>query len=292
MDTQNLQTFLLLSKLKNFSLTAEKLFIAQSTVTNRIAELEKETEKKLFIRNKKHIELTPEGIVFKNYAKRILELEKIAIQEMNQSNFYKNELRIGSANTVYECHLYSIIHSFISSNKDISVKVILEHSHDLLQMLEDQLLDVVFSYIYYKKFGYQCIPFALDELLLVTSPKNSFFIDGICKNDLLKIDYLMCDLALKETGQFIRSLFPSYYQFHFEIDNSTKLIQYLLDGIGYSFLPKSIVEPYIRSNSLINIPLIDFDAPQIKSYIIFKTNNDNIKEFLSMCSSKQLLEDF
>lgn len=144
MDTQNLQTFLLLSKLKNFSLTAEKLFVAQSTVTNRIAELEKETGKKLFIRNKKHIELTSEGIVFKNYAKRILELEKIAIQEMNQSNFYKNALRIGSANTIYECHLYSIIHSFIASNKDISVKVILDHSHDLLQMLEDQVLDVVF----------------------------------------------------------------------------------------------------------------------------------------------------
>ncbi|WP_368488836.1 LysR family transcriptional regulator [Clostridium sp. BJN0013] len=134
MNTQNLKTFLILSKLRNFSLTAEKLFVAQSTVTNRIAELEKEIGKKLFIRDKKHIKLTSEGILFKKYAKRILELEKNAIQEMTQADFYKNTLRIGSTNTIYECHLYPIIHSFLLSSRDTSVKVILDHSQDLLQI--------------------------------------------------------------------------------------------------------------------------------------------------------------
>lgn len=282
MDTQTLQTFLLISKLKNFSLTAEKLFVAQSTVTNRIAELEKEIGKKLFIRDKKHIELTGEGILFKSYAKRILELEKNAMQEMNQVNFFKSTLRIGSADTIYECYLYPIISSFLISNHDTSVKVVLDHSQDLLQLLEDQLLDIVFSYLYYKKPGYQCIPFASDELILVTNPKNNSFINGIYKNDLTKIHYLMCDLALHGTGQFIRSLFPNYYQFLFEIDNSTKLVQYLLDGFGYSFLPKSIVKSHIESNSLISIPLIDFDTPQINSYFVYRTNNHQIQNFLSM----------
>lgn len=292
MNTQNLKTFLILSKLRNFSLTAEKLFVAQSTVTNRIAELEKEIGKKLFIRDKKHVKLTSEGILFKKYAKRILELEKNAIQEMTEADFYKNTLRIGSANTIYECHLYPIIYSFLLSSHDTSVKVILNHSQDLLQILEDQLLDIVFSYIFFKKPGYQCIPFVSDKLLLVTSPKNNSFVNGIYKNDLLKIDYLMCDLVLQETGQFIRTLFPPYYQFLFEIDNSTKLIQYLLDGIGYSFLPRSIVESHIESNSLIYIPLIDFDAPQINSYFIYRTNNHPVQKFLSMLSFNQSLGSF
>lgn len=197
---------------------------------------------------------------------------------------------MGSTNTIYECHLYPIIRSFLSSNCDMSVKVILGHSHDLLQMLEDQLLDVVFSYIFYEKFGYKCIPFVSDELLLVTSPKNDSFVNGIYKNDLLKIDYLMCDLALQETGQFIHSLFPPYYQFRFEIDNSTKLVQYLLDGIGYSFLPKKIVEPYIENSSLIYIPLIDFDALQINSYFIYRANNPQLQKILSIYSFNQSLE--
>lgn len=282
MNTQNLRTFLLLSKLKSFTLTAEKLFVAQSTVTNRIAELERETGKKLFIRDKQHMQLTKEGILFESFAKRILELEESAIQEINQTDFYKNTLRIGSANTIYECHLYHIIYSFLISNCDTSIKVILNHSQDLLQMLEDQLLDGVFSYLFYEKSGYQCVHFTTDELVLVTSPKNKSFKNGIYKKDLLKIDYLMCDLALQETGQFIRSLFPPYYQFRFEIDNSTKLVQYLLDGMGYSFLPKSIVKTYIENHNLIYIPLIDFDAPIINSYFIYRTNNHEIQKILSL----------
>lgn len=282
MDTQNLRTFLMLSKLKSFTGTAEKLFVAQSTVTNRIAELEKETGKKLFTRDKRRIQLTKEGVLFQSFAKRILELEESAIQEINRTDFYKNTLRIGSANSIYECHLYPIIHSFLTSHKDISIKVILNHSQNLIEMLEDQMLDGVFSYLFYEKTGYSCIHFATDELILVTSPENKAFKKGIYKRELLEIDYLMCDLALQEAGQFIRTLFPSYYQFPFEIDNSIKLIQYLIDGMGYSFLPKSIVNSYIEKEELSYIPLMDFDAPLINSYFIYRNNDNEIKKFLEL----------
>ena len=43
MNTTSLETFLVLSKIRNFTKASEALFVAQSTVTNRIAELEKRT---------------------------------------------------------------------------------------------------------------------------------------------------------------------------------------------------------------------------------------------------------
>ena len=52
MDTQQLQTFVTLAEYRNFTKTADALFVAQSTVTNRIAELEREVGKQLFDRNK------------------------------------------------------------------------------------------------------------------------------------------------------------------------------------------------------------------------------------------------
>ena len=39
MNTEELKTFTILSKVKNFTLAAEQLSVAQSTVTNRISEL-------------------------------------------------------------------------------------------------------------------------------------------------------------------------------------------------------------------------------------------------------------
>lgn len=290
MDTQSLKTFLLLSKLKNFSQAAEKLFVAQSTVTNRIASLEKALGKKLFIRDKKNVELTGEGILFVNYAMRILELEKNALQEMNQLCFDKNNLRIGTTYTIYECHLYPIILSFLKNNQDTCVKVNSGHSDELIDMLELDSIDIAFSYLNYKKSGYKCIPFISDDLILVTSPKNNEFINGISKNDLLNINYLMCDLALQETGRRIRKLFPPYFQFRFEIDNSTKVLKYLIDGFGYSFLPKSMIEDLIDKDILISIPLIDFKAPCLKSYFIYKDNNRQLDQFLRISTISKYIK--
>ena len=61
MNTEELKTFIFLSKVKNFTLAAEQMFIAQSTVTNRISELEKEVGKRLFSRGSKTVTLTEEG---------------------------------------------------------------------------------------------------------------------------------------------------------------------------------------------------------------------------------------
>ena len=72
MNTEELKTFIYLSKVKNFTLVAEQLFIAQSTVTNRISELEKEVGKKLFLRGSKTVKLTEAGEIFLRYAERIL----------------------------------------------------------------------------------------------------------------------------------------------------------------------------------------------------------------------------
>ena len=36
MNSEGIRTFIMLSKLKNFTRTAERMYVAQSTVTNRI----------------------------------------------------------------------------------------------------------------------------------------------------------------------------------------------------------------------------------------------------------------
>ena len=64
MNTEELRTFIYLAKVKNFTLCADKLSIAQSTVTNRISELEKEVGKRLFSRASKTVKLTEEGQIF------------------------------------------------------------------------------------------------------------------------------------------------------------------------------------------------------------------------------------
>lgn len=275
MDTQCLQTFIKLAKYKNFTKTADSLFIAQSTVTNRIAELEREVGCQLFERNKRKVILTSEGEIFLSYAKRITELSDTGIRELHSLNRFSNILKIGTTNTIYECHLFPKIKNYVASNPDNGVKITIGHSHDLLQGIQDKLFDVVYSYIPFYKSGYQCELFAKDKLILVTNFQNNTYSEGIHQKELVNANYLYCNFALQEVGLFIRELFPSHYQFGFEINNATKLIPYLLVSSGISFLPESIAEPYLISNQLRVIPLIDFDSPKINCYKIYSVNNEN-----------------
>ena len=147
MDTQTLKTFVALAKLKNFTKTADELFVAQSTVTNRITELENEVGKLLFCRNKRKVELTQEGEEFYNYANRILELSEDGIRSINAMQQYKESLHIGTTNTIYESLLYPKIKSYMKKNRDTALKVTIGHSLELIQSLQDGLMDIIYTYI-------------------------------------------------------------------------------------------------------------------------------------------------
>lgn len=272
MSIETLETFLLLCEYKNFTKTAAKLFIAQSTVTNRIAELEKEIGKSLIKRNNKSMELTIQGKIYYDYARRIIQLHHLALSSIHEGNStYSRKVHIGSTNTIYECHLKEKLLSFVSNdNNDVTMKLTIGHSEELLDMLTKDFIDYVYVYLPLKKQGFVCNCFCVDELVLVCNYSDLTHIQGIKKEELSLLRYIYCNFALQEVGISIKELFPKHYQFYFEIDNSTKALEYILAGAGYSFLPLSLAEKYIKAKDLRNIPLLDFESPKINNYLIHK----------------------
>ena len=274
MNTEELKTFIFLSKVKNFTLAAEQLSVAQSTVTNRISELEKEVGKKLFHRGSKTVALTEEGEIFLSFAERILELESSSIEEMNAVSSHRRKFSIGAINATYEIYVKPLIDKCMHDNKETSIKVMLGHSLDLIQLLQDHVLDMVFSAVPLKRVGYVCDVFDTDRVALVCAKGRNEFPDGITKEQLAKISYLMCDLTLSEAGLYIRSLFPKNHVFRLEVDNSSKLFPYLEQGIGYSFMPYKMVEQRIKDGIFEEVPLKDFASPNVNTYLIYRQTYD------------------
>ena len=116
-------------------------------------------------------------------------------------------------------------------------------------------------------------------------------LDGITQNQLAEIGYLYCDFMVHDNGTFIRDLFPKNFSFSFEIDTLTHLPHYLTEGIGYSFLPGSLVHPYLDDGSLISIPLKGFKAPEVQSFVIIpegKAEVLSIERFLQVLPQEEL----
>ena len=279
MNTEELKTFIFLSKVKNFTLAAEQLFIAQSTVTNRISELEKEVGKKLFTRGSKTVKLTEAGEIFLRYAERILELQSTSIEEMNALSSHSRKFSIGAINATYEVYVKPFVDECLKDNSVTSIKVMLGHSLDLIQQLQDNMLDMVFSAIPLKRLGYNCDVFDVDRVVLVCKKGLNEYPDGVTKEQLSKLPYLMCDFTLSEAGVFIRSLFPKNHIFRLDVDNSSKLLPYLENGLGYSFLPYKLVKDKIENGDLEEVVLKDFTAPNVTTYLIYRQEYD-VKRFL------------
>ncbi len=279
MNTEELKTFIFLSKVKNFTLAAEQLFIAQSTVTNRISELEKEVGKKLFSRGAKNVKLTEAGEVFLRYAERILELQNTSIEEMNALSSHSRKFSIGAINATYEVYVKPLVDECLKNNSVTSIKVMLGHSLDLIQQLQDNMLDAVFSAIPLKRTGYACDVYDVDRVALVCKKGTNEYPDGVTKAQLAKIPYLMCDLTLSEAGVFIRSLFPKNHIFRLEVDNSSKLFPYLENGLGYSFLPYKLIKDKLENGELEEVKLKDFTAPKVTTYLLYRQGYD-ITRFL------------
>ena len=195
MDIEMIKTFLILANNMSFTKTANQMFVAQSTVTNRITELERELKTTLFYRTNRTVKLTPEGEIYKEYAEKIISLTEKSLAEMSSVKKYKNNLRIGSTDSIYEGHLASLILKYKKNNPDNSLRISIGLSNHLIEQLQGDFLDVVFSYIPLRKLSYHSELYKQDSLVLVTDRNNKKYAKGITAEKLTEINYLMCNFS-------------------------------------------------------------------------------------------------
>ena len=198
---------------------------------------------------------------------------------MHALSSHSRKFSIGAINASYETYVKHLVDECLKDNRVTSVKVMLGHSLDLIQHLQDNMLDMVFSAIPLKRTGFNCDVFDVDRVALVCKKGANEYPDGVTKAQLAKLPYLMCDFTLSETGVFIRSLFPKNHVFRLDVDNSSKLLPYLENGLGYSFLPYRFIKDKLENGTLEEVPLKDFKAPNVTTYLIYKQGYD-VSNFL------------
>ncbi len=84
MELRHLRYFLAVAEEMNFTRAAARLAIAQPPLSRQIQELEEELGAPLFIRKPRALQLTDEGILFRQYAIRVLELVDQSAEEVRE----------------------------------------------------------------------------------------------------------------------------------------------------------------------------------------------------------------
>jgi LysR family transcriptional repressor of citA len=278
MDTEYLKTFLTLAENGNFSETAKRHYVVQSAVSARIRELENEVGQKIFIRNHNHAELTPAGKVLLDYVKRIIDLESMAIMDVNSTDTFFSQLTIGTVYAFYDSYMQRNVQRHITSHSDISLKIIFGHSGKIISDVNCGLIDIGYSHYPYNHSGFCCNLLNEDDVILVTGQKNGADTHEVSFKQLRNLPMLNSNFLYSKTYELI---YKPHRYFQLDIDIGSKVIPYILESKYYAFLSKKLIESEIKNGKLIEIPIIDWIIPPVQNFVIYKKNSQRISSIMN-----------
>lgn len=267
MNTEYLKTFITLAETGSFSKTAKTHIVVQSTITNRIQELEREVGQRLFIRNHNHAELTLAGKALLEYAEQIVSLEAKAVDQANLAGTFSDRLIVGSVYAFYDCYMHENIERFVQRHNNISLRIVFGHSARIIAAVSQGSVDVGYSHHPFNHPGFNCTLVSEDEVILITGSQNREHTNGVSVEMVKDLPVYYSNFLYATTHNW---LFPKHKLFQLDVDIGSKIVPFLQRGERYTFLPRKIVRREIAEGTVVEVPLLDGEIPPVQNYVIYK----------------------
>lgn len=138
MDEKDLQIFLTLADTGNLTRTAEKLYLAQPTLSKRLQNMESELGATLFLRSKQGVTLTPAGEEAQKVIQRtVQDFSTLREQLQLRKNTICGTLRIEASIDYSKYRLPQVLAAYTAQYPDVTLKVSTDHSRDCIKKLQD-----------------------------------------------------------------------------------------------------------------------------------------------------------
>lgn len=173
MNLYQLRYFVTLAETKHFGKAAERLCIAQPSLSHAIAQLEAELGVVLFERKNRSSTLTKEGMQFLSYVEKSLEILDNGIETMAHISRGEGCIELGFLRTLGLSLIPELASGFLQEQKDkhIQFKFYTDVTQPLLQGLKDEKYDMVFCTQLENEKNIEFIPVSKQDLVLIV-PRN------------------------------------------------------------------------------------------------------------------------
>lgn len=144
MNIKQIEYFIDLSTSLSFTKTAQHFYISQTAITKQIHNLEEELGITLFIRDKKKVEITPEGILFLTHAKSIIKEIDIAYQVIEAYKHGESGIvRIGFLKNSDEKLIIGLLETIKKTYPSIVLECRAYRRIELIQLFNERELDLI-----------------------------------------------------------------------------------------------------------------------------------------------------
>lgn len=208
MELRVLRYFLEVAREENITAAAESLHITQPTLSKQLMDLEDELGKKLFIRGKRRITLTEDGMLLRKRASEIIELvEKTETDLQKNDELVVGDIYIGAAETDGIKLIAKLCKNLQDKYPNIHYHLFSGNSEDVLEKLDKGLIDfaILFEPSDFKKYNHIKLPVYNNWGLLMKKDNPLAKLEYIKPKDILNIPLIFSKQALDNnelTGWF------------------------------------------------------------------------------------------
>lgn len=289
MTIRHLRIFVAVCEQGSVTKAANKLYLAQPSVSLAISELEKFYGVKLFDRISRRLYLTDIGSQFLNYAKHIIHLFD-ELESGMQNWWNSGTLRIGSSITIGNYFLPQFVLKFKELHPQMKIYVTIENS----QLIEDHVIannvDFAFTEGIVDNPKLVVTNFFEDDLIFICGPNHP--LAEVEEVDLVTLSRQ--DFILRERGSGGRNIFDGAMLAYdikitpiWESVSTQAIIRAVGKDLGISILPHLLVKDALAEGIVkqLNVPELRLKR-QLK--IIYHKNKyltPSIKDFIALCTS-------
>ncbi|VEF48581.1 LysR family transcriptional regulator [Bacillus freudenreichii] len=260
MSNTDLRFLTVLAEEMNMRKAADKLFVSQPALSQRLQNIEKQWGTKLFIRSQKGLILTPSGEIVVKFAKEMLEKEEKVVEEIQALETHVHgTLKIACATIVGQNWLPKVLKKFVSLYPNAKISLITGWSSEILKALYggEVHIGIIRGTADWKSTKYHLFE---DSLYLVDREIER--IEDVLQTDRPFIQFKSDSNYYQEIQDWWRRQFQTAPKRTIVVDQIETCKQMAHNGIGYAILPAITLNG--AEKNMHQIPLLDERGSPIK----------------------------
>lgn len=258
MDLDQLHTFLEIVRLKSFSKAAQTCYRTQPAISAQVRQLEQELNASLFERLGTRISLTTAGKIFAEYAEQILALRRQAQDAINElDRLPRGELVIAANEATCIYVLPKVFADYKRQFPNVQLLVDRSYGSRVVQAVMDNLADFGVTQLPVQEKKLQVAQIHVDEIKVLFPAQHRLAkAQSVTCQDLVGEQLLLPKSGTTRTRLNVwLEPIEEMLQVSMELDSTEMIKQFVIAGLGVSFLAASHCREEITQGKLAAVSL-------------------------------------
>lgn len=257
MKLRSIEAFCAAVEEKSISAAARRMYLTQPTVSERLAELERETQLPLLERSRRGVQLTDEGMTFYEQARKVLdEMKALSSTVRNLRNEEDTRLRVAACVTVGERLLPEWLWQFKDRTPEVVPMVFVGNDPAVLAVIKSGEIPIGIVAGDYACEDFESTTVLEDELVVVVAPDHPWAQRRVCPEDLSGGSFIAREhgSALRTVvEQTLKDMGDISLNVQMELGSNTAVKEAIESGMGFSILSRADVQSKLEAGKLVQV---------------------------------------